>query len=533
MSDTTLTPVVGTPLSRVEGRAKVTGQAQYAYEQPVEGVAYAAASRRPSPAARSRAVDAARGARDPRRARRHLARERAAAGRGRRRRAEALPVARGRLPRPDRRRGGRRVAGGRAGGGRRRRDRLRRRPRTTSSCAPATRASTSPRRSTRPSRPTSPHGDLDAGAGGRGGRGRRDLHDASRSTTTRWSRTRASPCWDGGGPHALRLDPGHVAARADASPRCSALEPEQVRVISPARRRRLRLQGHAAAARRRSPRSPRRLVERPVKVALDAAAAVLDGRLPHADDPARAPRRRARRPAARDRPRRVEQTSTVREFAEQTDDRHAPHVRGARPADHAPPRRARRADAVVDARARRVPGHVRARVGDGRARGRLRHRPDRAADRATSPPRIPRTGIPFSSRNLVACLREGARALRLGRPRPGARRAPRRPLAGRHRRRRLDLPGLPLAVAGDARGSTPTATSRSRSPPPTSAPARAPSSPRSPPTRSASTPSRCAWRSATATSARPRSPAARWAPRRGARPSSRPAGRCWTRARAR
>ena len=31
------------PLSRVEGRDKVMGQAQYAYEQPVEGVAYAAA----------------------------------------------------------------------------------------------------------------------------------------------------------------------------------------------------------------------------------------------------------------------------------------------------------------------------------------------------------------------------------------------------------------------------------------------------------------------------------------------------------
>ena len=43
MSDTTLTPAVGTPLSRVEGRAKVMGQAQYAYEQPVEGVAYAVA----------------------------------------------------------------------------------------------------------------------------------------------------------------------------------------------------------------------------------------------------------------------------------------------------------------------------------------------------------------------------------------------------------------------------------------------------------------------------------------------------------
>jgi xanthine dehydrogenase YagR molybdenum-binding subunit len=38
----TLAPSVGTPLSRVEGRDKVTGQARYAYEEPVEGVVYAA-----------------------------------------------------------------------------------------------------------------------------------------------------------------------------------------------------------------------------------------------------------------------------------------------------------------------------------------------------------------------------------------------------------------------------------------------------------------------------------------------------------
>ena len=40
----------------------------------------------------------------------------------------------------------------------------------------------------------------------------------------------------------------------------------------------------------------------------------------------------------------------------------------------------------------------------------LRIRNEPAAD--------PEIGLPFSSRNLVACLREGARALRLGRPRP-------------------------------------------------------------------------------------------------------------------
>jgi xanthine dehydrogenase YagR molybdenum-binding subunit len=37
------TPAIGAPLDRVDGRVKVTGQAAYAYEHPIEGVAYAAA----------------------------------------------------------------------------------------------------------------------------------------------------------------------------------------------------------------------------------------------------------------------------------------------------------------------------------------------------------------------------------------------------------------------------------------------------------------------------------------------------------
>jgi xanthine dehydrogenase YagR molybdenum-binding subunit len=37
-----VTPAIGTPLQRVDGREKVMGQARYAYEHPVEGVAYAA-----------------------------------------------------------------------------------------------------------------------------------------------------------------------------------------------------------------------------------------------------------------------------------------------------------------------------------------------------------------------------------------------------------------------------------------------------------------------------------------------------------
>jgi xanthine dehydrogenase YagR molybdenum-binding subunit len=41
MTVETLTPAIGTPLDRIEGREKVTGQALYAYEHSPEGVAYA------------------------------------------------------------------------------------------------------------------------------------------------------------------------------------------------------------------------------------------------------------------------------------------------------------------------------------------------------------------------------------------------------------------------------------------------------------------------------------------------------------
>ncbi len=51
---------IGTPMRRVEGRAKVTGQARYACEQPVEGVLYAAAVASTIAAGRIVAVDAAR-----------------------------------------------------------------------------------------------------------------------------------------------------------------------------------------------------------------------------------------------------------------------------------------------------------------------------------------------------------------------------------------------------------------------------------------------------------------------------------------
>ena len=128
--------------------------------------------------------------------------------------------------------------------------------------------------------------------------------------------------------------------------------------------------------------------------------------------------------AAGDLARGVEQTSTAEGVRRADRDLLALDVRGAEPAHRAPARGARRADAVVDARAGRVPGHVRARVGDGRARAsqlgidpielRIRNEPDvapgdRAAVQLAQPRRVPA---------------RGRRALRLGAPRPapGARR---------------------------------------------------------------------------------------------------------------
>ena len=106
----------------------------------------------------------------------------------------------------------------------------------------------------------------------------------------------------------------------------------------------------------------------------------------------------------------------------------------------------------------------------------------------TSPTRDPEKGIPFSSRNLVACLREGAE--RFGwadrDPTPGARRDGRW-LVGTGVAAST-YPAYRSPSQATVRASTPTAASRSGSPPPTSAPARAPCSPRSPPTRSASPP---------------------------------------------
>ena len=103
---------------------------------------------------------------------------------------------------------------------------------------------------------------------------------------------------------------------------------------------------------------------------------------------------------------------------------------------------------------------------------RLRRRPDRAADpqRARRRPGD-RPAVVAAATSSPACA-TGARAVRLGRARPAAGRPSRRRLAGRHRRRRVDVPactGCPATARASA--SRPTAATRCRSAPPTSAPA--------------------------------------------------------------
>ena len=75
--------------------------------------------------------------------------------------------------------------------------------------------------------------------------------------------------------------------------------------------------------------------------------------------------------------------------------------------------------------------HVRPRVGDGRTRPPARHGPDRAAA-AQRTDRDQTDGLPFSTRRLDECLRQGASTFGWPRRNPTPRRARRRP-ADRHR----------------------------------------------------------------------------------------------------
>ena len=237
----------------------------------------------------------------------------------------------------------------------------------------------------------------------------------------------------------LARDAHRRAVRARARARAGDLPP---------RRRRLRLEGHAAAAGR--PRRDRRADRRaPGQGRPHPAAALLHGRLPHADDPARAARRRratagcgrsATTPSSRPRP-----------CASSPSRPPSPRATCTRRPTGCTTHRLVALDVPT-------PSWMRA-PGECPGMFALESAMDELAIAcgidpielriANEPPEDPEKGIPFSSRNLVACLREGARALRLGGARPDPRRAPRRPLARRHRRRRVDLPGLPLALAGD------------------------------------------------------------------------------------
>jgi xanthine dehydrogenase YagR molybdenum-binding subunit len=54
----TISPAIGAPLERIESRSKVTGQARYAFEHPEDGVLYAAIVQAPAARGRIRSIDA-------------------------------------------------------------------------------------------------------------------------------------------------------------------------------------------------------------------------------------------------------------------------------------------------------------------------------------------------------------------------------------------------------------------------------------------------------------------------------------------
>ena len=119
----------------------------------------------------------------------------------------------------------------------------------------------------------------------------------------------------------------------------------------------------------------------------------------------------------------VEQTATVKEYAEQTADPDADDVRRRQPKNLAPARRARCAGAVLDARPGECPGMFALEVamdelavacGIDPIELRIRNEPD--VD--------PETGNPWSDRRLVECLRNGAERFGWAHrdPTPGSRR---------------------------------------------------------------------------------------------------------------
>ena len=196
--------------------------------------------------------------------------------------------------------------------------------------------------------------------------------------------------WDGDGRDALRLHPGRARRPARRSPRCSAWRP------SGARDRRRTSAADSAPRGRRGRNAVlaalgAKVAGRPVKLAVTRQQmfALTGYRTPTIQRLRLGADRDGRLQAiAHDV---VEQTSTVRGVRRADRCRHprmmyaAPHRRTTPPAG-----RARRPDALVDARAGRVPRHVRARVGDGRAGRRAAASTRSSCASATSPTSTPR-----------------------------------------------------------------------------------------------------------------------------------------------
>ncbi len=188
--------------------------------------------------------------------------------------------------------------------------------------------------------------------------------------------------------------------------------------------------------------------------------------------PSRPSRRRTRRPDLRARPRGVGPQRTgqgVRRAGGRlvADDVHR------RPPPHRPPRGpARRAPSVLDAGPGRGARHVRRRGGDGRTRRAAGHGPDRTAgpQRAGRRPGVRQAVVVAASRRLSSSR---SRQVRLGST-PCARGPSGRTMAGRARRRVVDLPahGESRQRGGDSHRSGRFSVSGSR--PPTSEPAPGP-----------------------------------------------------------
>ena len=198
------------------------------------------------------------------------------------------------------------------------------------------------------------------------------------TTTTRWSRTPPSRCWDGDGLSLYESTQAVGARRPDAGD-AFGLEPEQVRVISPhvgggfGSKGTPRPQAIVAAM-------AARVAGRPVKLAVTRQQmfALTGYRTPTIQRVRLGAERDGRLTAIAHEA--DEQTSTAEGVRRADRGRHPHDVRGAEPPHHATASSPLDVpDAVLDARARRVPGHVRAGVRDGRAGDRAGPRPDRAA----------------------------------------------------------------------------------------------------------------------------------------------------------